>query len=95
MPNFVKQNILINAKPIKKESSKISNVKNMYCDQYGNAVNTGNVQGLGANQIAALSTDGVLFPKSIRNMSEISEVSEVSELCPKFEHCFYRNIANF
>ena len=49
-------------------------------------------QGLGANQIAALSTDGVLFPKSIRNMSEISEVSE---LCPKFEHCFYRNIANF
>ena len=57
--------------------------------------NTGNVQGLGANQIAALSTDGVLFPKSIRNMSEISEVSEVSELCPKFEHCFYRNIANF
>ena len=54
--------------------------------------NTGNVQGLGANQIAALSTDGVLFPKSIWNMSEISEVSE---LCPKFEHCFYRNIANF
>ena len=53
---------------------------------------TGNVQGLGANQIPALSTDGVLFPKSIRNMSEISEVSE---LCPKFEHCFYRNIANF
>ena len=36
MPNFVKQNILINAKPIKKESSKISNVKNMYCDQYVN-----------------------------------------------------------
>ena len=32
------QNILINAKPIQKESSKISNVKNMYCDQYGNAV---------------------------------------------------------
>ena len=57
--------------------------------------NTGNVQGLGANQIAALSTDGVLFPKSIRNMSKISEVSEVSKLCPKFEHCFYRNIANF
>ena len=54
--------------------------------------NTGNVQGLRANQIAALSTDGVLFPKSIQNMSEISEVSE---LCPKFEHCFYRNIANF
>ena len=58
-------------------------------------ITTGNVQGLGANQIAALSTDGGLFPKSIRNMSEISEVSEVSELCPKFEHCFYRNIANF
>ena len=57
-------------------------------------INTGNVQGLGANQIAALSTDGVLFPKSIRNMSEISKVSKVSELCPKFEHCFYRNIAN-
>ena len=37
-------------------------------------------------------------PKSIRNMSEISEVSEVSEvseLGPKFEYCFYRNIANF
>ena len=59
------------------------------------ATNTGNVQGLRANHIAAFSTDGVLFPKSIRNMSEISEVSEVSELCPKFEHCFYRNIANF
>ena len=42
------------------------------------STNTGNVQGLGANQIAALSTDGVLFPKSIWNMSEISEVSEVS-----------------
>ena len=53
------------------------------------SINTGNVQGLRANQIAALSTDGVLFPKSIRNMSEISEVSEVSELCLKFEHCFF------
>ena len=53
---------------------------------------TGNVQGLGANQIAACIMDG---PKSIRNMSEISEVSEVSELGPKFEYCFYRNIANF
>ena len=48
-----------------------------------------NVQGLGANQIGACIMDG---PKSIRNMSE---VSEVSELCPKFEYCFYRNIANF
>ena len=53
---------------------------------------TGNVQGLGANQIAACIMDG---PKSIPNMSEISEVSEVSELGPKFEYCFYRNIANF
>ena len=52
-------------------------------------VNTGNVQGLGANQIGACIMDG---PKSIRNMSEISEVSELS---PKFEYCFYRNIANF
>ena len=51
--------------------------------------NTGNVQGLGANQIGACIMDG---PKSIRNMSEISEVSELS---PKFEYCFYRNIANF
>ena len=34
-------------------------------------------------------------PKLIRNMSEISKVSEVSELGPKFEYCFYRNIANF
>ena len=50
---------------------------------------TGNVQGLGANQIAACIMDG---PKSIRNMSEISEVSELG---PKFEYCFYRNIANF
>ena len=41
---------------------------------------TGNVQGLIANQIAALSTEGVLFPKSIQNMSEISEVSEVRAL---------------
>ena len=54
--------------------------------------NTGNVQGLGANQIRACIMDG---PKSIRNMSEISEVSEVSELSLKFEYCFYRNIANF
>ena len=54
--------------------------------------NTGNEQGLGANQIGACIMDG---PKSIRNMSEISEVSEVSELSPKFEYCFYRNIANF
>ena len=54
--------------------------------------NTGNVQGLGANQIVACIMDG---PKLIRNMSEISEVSEVSELGPKFEYCFYRNIANF
>ena len=46
--------------------------------QHFSLSNTGNVQGVGANQIAALSTDGVLFPKSIRNMSEISEVSEVS-----------------
>ena len=51
-----------------------------------------NVQGLGANQIGACIMDG---PKSIQNMSEISEVSEVSELGPKFEYCFYRNIANF
>ena len=51
-----------------------------------------NVQGLGANQIGACIMDG---PKLIRNMSEISEVSEVSELSPKFEYCFYRNIANF
>ena len=48
-----------------------------------------NVQGLGANQIGACIMDG---PKSIRNMSEISEVSELG---PKFEYCFYRNIANF
>ena len=51
-----------------------------------------NVQGLGANQIGACIMDG---PKLIRNMSEISEVSKVSELGPKFEYCFYRNIANF
>ena len=67
----------------------------IYSKSKSSGYKPGNVQGLGANQIAALSTDGVLFPKSIRNMSEISEVSEVSELCPKFEHCFYRNIANF
>ena len=48
-----------------------------------------NVQGLGANQIGACIMDG---PKLIRNMSEISEVSELG---PKFEYCFYRNIANF
>ena len=48
-----------------------------------------NVQGLGANQIGACIMDG---PKSIRNMSEISEVSKLG---PKFEYCFYRNIANF
>ena len=48
-----------------------------------------NVQGLGANQIGACIMDG---PKSIRNMSKISEVSKLG---PKFEYCFYRNIANF
>ena len=48
-----------------------------------------NVQELGANQIAAFSTEGGLFPKSIRNLSE------VSELFLKFGNFFYRNIANF
>ena len=74
---------------------KSSHVGHVTTQELIRLYNTGNVQGLRANQIAALSTDGVLFPKSIQNMSEISEVSEVSKLCPKFEHCFYRNIANF
>ena len=56
---------------------------------------TGNVQGLGANQIAAFSMDGVLFLKSIQNVSEISKVSEISEVCPKFGNYLFRNIANF
>ena len=50
----------------------------VYCALHGNDVfNTGNVQGLGANQIGACIMDG---PKSIRNMSEISEVSELRVL---------------
>ena len=51
----------------------------------------GNVQELRANHIASFSVKGGLFPKSIRNLSEISEVSK---LCPKFGNYFYRNIVN-